>query len=339
MKKMQEDLFEYNSTKFTYYGKEIITDSRQYHISGTNYTFDNMSYNYASGFTTSSKKKRKTSQQSVALPPEVNGCHSFDDEYEETQIFSVPDSPFAEGTGKETDDDINEDDEVLSLPILSSDNYKDDSSEKDNKSDKNKKVEKSTLTVTLKSPQVQTTLTQYVSSLNTPLKSINNQTTITKFVTPFKTSAEKKKSIVSTNKFKSRIPGYGKKWRDAMPGDLVMAFASDISHPAVDAGVIHRNYVLVGIVQRFIDVEWNTGRFEDDWNGITTQERLKVTWGQIDGWDMYSCPKPKHPHNSDLKVISLKGDGNLDKINPEIQALIDTNFEFINGSWRNKKYF
>ena len=124
-----------------------------------------------------------------------------------------------------------------------------------------------------------------------------------------------------------------------MPGDLVMAFASDINHPAVDAGVIHRNYILVGIVQRFIDVEWNTGMSEEDWDGITTQERLKVTWGEIDGWDMYSSAKPPHPLNSEVKVILLKGDGNLDKINPELKSLIETHFEFVNGGWSFKTYF
>ena len=49
-----------------------------------------------------------------------------------------------------------------------------------------------------------------------------------------------------------------------MPGDLVMAFTSDIKHPAVDAGVIHRNYILVGIVKSFVSVEWNTGMDDVD---------------------------------------------------------------------------
>ena len=71
-----------------------------------------------------------------------------------------------------------------------------------------------------------------------------------------------------------------------MPEDLVMAFSSDIKHPAVDIGVIHRNYILVGIVKSFVSVEWNTGRddVDEEWNGITVQERLNVTWGEVPRW-------------------------------------------------------
>ena len=65
-----------------------------------------------------------------------------------------------------------------------------------------------------------------------------------------------------------------------MPGDLGMAFVSDIKHPTVDAGVIHRNYILVGIIKSFVSVEWDTGMADEEWNGITVQERLKASWGK-----------------------------------------------------------
>ena len=186
----------------------------------------------------------------------------------------------------------------------------------------------------------QTTLTQYVRSLDTPLKkNRGKQTTLSQFVTPLKTPNQKKKILKSTNKFVSRNPEYGVEWRDAMPGDLVMAFASDIKHPAVDEGLIHRNYILVGIVKVFVYVEWNTHLGDDEWNGITTQERLKVFWSDIDGWDSYSSNQPKHPLNSQVKVIALKRNGNLDGINPQFKALIEDQFGFVRGGWTFNQYF
>ena len=186
----------------------------------------------------------------------------------------------------------------------------------------------------------QTTLTQYVRSLDTPVKKRESvQTTLSQFVTPLKTPSEKKKSLKSLNIFASRTPGYGVEWRDAMPGDLVMAFASDIDHPAIEEGLIHRNYILLGIVKSFVHVEWNTEMGDDEWDGITTQERLKMFWADIPGWDDDTCNQPKHPHNSQVKVIALKRDGDLEGINPEFKALIDDQFEFVRGGWAFKQYF
>ena len=53
------------------------------------------------------------------------------------------------------------------------------------------------------------------------------------YLAPVNTPAKKEESFLTTDRFKSRRPGYGAKFRDAMPGDLVMDFASDIKHPAV----------------------------------------------------------------------------------------------------------
>ena len=124
-----------------------------------------------------------------------------------------------------------------------------------------------------------------------------------------------------------------------MPGDLVMAFASDINHPAVEAGLIHRNYILVGAVKSFVDVKWNTGMGDDEWDGITNQERLKIVWSDIKDWDDLSLNQPECPLNSQVKVIALKSDGNLNGINPEFKALIENQFEFGRGGWVFKQYF
>ena len=113
-----------------------------------------------------------------------------------------------------------------------------------------------------------------------------------------------------------------------MPGDLVMAFASDIKHPAVDAGVIHRNYILVGIIKSCVSVEWDTGMADENRNGITVQERLKVSWGEIPRWKKNSHNKSPPPHNSQVKVIALSGNGDLDNLNPQFKDMIRQQFIF-----------
>ena len=124
-----------------------------------------------------------------------------------------------------------------------------------------------------------------------------------------------------------------------MPGDLVMAFASDINHPAVAAGLIHRHYILVGAVKSFVKVRWNTTLADDDWDGFMDQERLKVEWSDIKDWDNLSLEKPEYPLNSQVKVIALKSDSNLNGFNLEFEALIKNQFEFGRGGWVFKQYF
>ena len=161
------------------------------------------------------------------------------------------------------------------------------------------------------------------------------QTSMSMYVTPLKKCNKKIKSMKSTNKFVSRRHGYGVQWRDAMPGDLVMAFASDIDHPAVVAGAIHRSYILVGIVNSFVDVEWDT-KISDI--GITVQERLNVLWGNIDNWNNYSPDIADSPRNDQVKVIALKMDGDVDKLNPQFKAMIDEQFTFGLSGWQFKQY-
>ena len=185
----------------------------------------------------------------------------------------------------------------------------------------------------------QSTLTQWVRSYDSPAqKQITNQSTLSQFVTPIKTDNQKKMSLKSTDKFKSRVKGYGVEWRDAMPGDLVMAFASDIDHPAVYKKSISRNFILVGIVKSFIHVQWDTGmRDDEDFDRFSFQERLKVSWFHIQGWDDTSGDKPKHPLNSQVKVIALRRNGSLDGLNRQLKRLICEEFEFVRGGWNFKQ--
>ena len=65
--------------------------------------------------------------------------------------------------------------------------------------------------------QTQTTLTQHFSSPKTPEEESKpftgrayRQTSLSQFVTPLKTRTKKKRSLRSTNRFQSRLKGYGK---------------------------------------------------------------------------------------------------------------------------------
>ena len=116
------------------------------------------------------------------------------------------------------------------------------------------------------------------------------------YVVPLNTPLKKYESLKSTDKFKSRRAGYRKQWRYTMSGYLVMSFLSDIKHPAVEVDVIHRNYILVGIIRSFVSIEWDTGMTDEDWNSITMQGRLNVFWGKIPRWNKSSSNNPSTPH-------------------------------------------
>ena len=83
----------------------------------------------------------------------------------------------------------------------------------------------------------------------------DTHTTMSMYFMPLNNCINKDKYMKSTKKFVSIRHGYDVQWRDSMPGDLVMVFVYDINHPAFDAGAIHRNYIIVGIINAFVDVE------------------------------------------------------------------------------------
>ena len=164
-------------------------------------------------------------------------------------------------------------------------------------------------------------------------KNKTDQASMTMYVTPLNTPIKKKKSIASTNKFKSRWPNYGEPWKHALVGDLVMGFASDLEHPEIVENNIHRNYILMGILRSFIDVEWDTGRRDkEDWDGITIQERLNVQW--FDGNKLGITMNVKHPRNDQVKVIALARDGDIDNMNTHFKSLVKENFIFERGGWQ-----
>ena len=142
------------------------------------------------------------------------------------------------------------------------------------------------------------------------------QGTILNFVTPVKKFKPQKKG----KSYKSTIKGYGMPYDCASPGDLVMAFASDIKHPAYLAGKINRSFIFFGVVRNFVYVQWNTGLGDKEWDGvIENHERLNIRWAaNIPDWDTKVDVPP--PTNQWVKVLALKNDPQLDDIN---EFLID----------------
>ena len=61
--------------------------------------------------------------------------------------------------------------------------------------------------------------------------------------------------ITKTTSFKSIYVDYGKEHIDAMSGDTVMVFASDIDHPEYLTSLVSCHYVYFGQVKRFVYVD------------------------------------------------------------------------------------
>ena len=95
--------------------------------------------------------------------------------------------------------------------------------------------------------------------------------------------AETNKNKLRTSMISSTFD-YGSDWNDANPGDLVMASASDIGHPAFKQGIIGCSYVVLGSVVEFVYMWWDTGMEDDNWDGVVEQhKRLKVCWMDVEG--------------------------------------------------------
>ena len=67
------------------------------------------------------------------------------------------------------------------------------------------------------------------------------------------------------------------------PGDLVMATAGDIKHPAVGYQSIHPCYIIIGVVESFTYIKWCAPKGSSDWSGRDNDhERLVVQWMTVD---------------------------------------------------------
>ena len=119
---------------------------------------------------------------------------------------------------------------------------------------------------------------------------------------------------------------YGSDWDDANPGDLVIAFASDIVHPAFKQGIIGCSYVVLGSVEGFVYQRWDTGMKDENWDGVVQQhERLKVNWLDVKGvsdedWGVAPAV------TQCVKVLAKKGDAKLEGLNIFMKKEIIENF-------------
>ena len=104
------------------------------------------------------------------------------------------------------------------------------------------------------------------------------QTKLTFFVKP-----KRLRETVSTKtpSFKSIDVDYGKEHIDAMPGDIVMSFASDIDHPEYLRSIVPCHYVYFGQAKRFVYVDWDTG--DDQFGVVANSERLEIQWSCASG--------------------------------------------------------
>ena len=162
------------------------------------------------------------------------------------------------------------------------------------------------------------TITQAMGSPVTNLGPYSSRVTHTQL-------AIKKHKTLRTSMTSSTFE-YGSDWNDAKPGDLVMASAADIGHPAFKQGIIACSYVMLGSVVEFVYVEWDTGMKDDGWDGVVEQhERLNVSWLDVEGVsDDDWCVTPPAPQW--VKVIAKKVDDKLKGQNQFLTEEIRNNF-------------
>lgn len=116
-------------------------------------------------------------------------------------------------------------------------------------------------------------------------------------------------------------------WNDANPGDLVMATASDIGHPACSMGTISCSYALLGRVVDFVYIDWDTGNIDEDWDGIVC-EHTRAYQGPMVGcrrkeWQRLGCYSSRSQW---VKVIGAKVDGKLEGVNAFLNVEIAKSF-------------
>ena len=86
---------------------------------------------------------------------------------------------------------------------------------------------------------------------------------------------------------------YGKEYNDSFPGDIVMATAATLSHPAFIQGIVGRNFLVFGAVRGYVYRNWHTDHKNKYYDGVVhNQERLIVDWMKVDGnyWEFVNPP-------------------------------------------------
>lgn len=151
-------------------------------------------------------------------------------------------------------------------------------------------------------------------------------------------------------KFQSEDKDYRFDPSKAQPGDLVMATALDIGHPALEYDHIGPSYVYFGVVKYFTYTKWQGSGEDDSWEGyLKDHERLKITWMTIQrserryidssggivkdampGTDFWVDIPPVHKNI--VKLIAKRNSSDLSMVNGFLRKAIHEHFYFVSLS-------
>ena len=143
--------------------------------------------------------------------------------------------------------------------------------------------------------------------IKTPVKTESSTTNV---ISPPKSSKSKECLRKKSNLFE-----YGSSYDDAMPGDIIMAFAGDIDHPAYLGGLVCKNYLVYGVVTGYVYVDWKIYHEAGEWDGTVRDcERLDIIWMEVAGV-LSECWDIEPPFHHTVKVIVKKADKHLKGVN------------------------
>ena len=143
---------------------------------------------------------------------------------------------------------------------------------------------------------------------------------LTKMKVGFLFEGRKKMKVADEEKkqyfydMKSCQAHYGNTDEDSVPGDIVMAYAADIEHPAYGSKKVKANYIVFGSVRQFAysanDKERNN-------------EMLDVQWMEVDGRQDY---KIRPVHNWETKMVVKWNTIEVEGMNDFVKETVYKNF-------------
>ena len=138
---------------------------------------------------------------------------------------------------------------------------------------------------------------------------------------------------------KSKINGYGMRYDDPQHGDIIMAKAGDINHPAYLSDIVSRNYYVFGSVRGFCyiinEMEYvrNISYSDDDECG---DERLEVVWVKVAGSSTTAFTPPSRKC---IHMVAKAGDAILVGMNDFIIEHVNAHyFHKENEGWLPYKW-
>ena len=146
--------------------------------------------------------------------------------------------------------------------------------------------------------------------------------------------------------FKSKDRNYTSNKSNAQPGDLVMATAGEIYHPALREGTIDSSFIFFGVMKYFSYEKWDKSGKDNSWDTyVKMTERVTVSWMTIEeGCRRYidrNSPKPIDsisgydtyvdipPVKKDiLRVLAKRNCSELKKVNGFLKKYVYKKFYF-----------